>query len=384
MTDETSPHGPRPVHDSGAAPKPEGPVIDVEPDEAPDAASSDETGAPEPPPAPPAGAKLRLSPWHGVVGLGLLVVAGIVLLFAIPWRQPQDISGFRQTVSDRLSSIDGRLKALETAPAPPPAAEPAGDFGALEARLGKLEEAAAHPQPVPSLSDVDALRTRIATLEARATADQEARAALAAQIDVLANSDAAHSAHAAMLALAASALDDAIHRGQGFREELALIEQLQPGDVALVKLEPFAEEGIEPVASLADAFSTYSHAAQQAVTTSEAPHGAWDTVVKFFAGFVTVRDAGVAQNTPASETLNAMRLALSQGDVARAVALSDALPAAAQSSLAPWVARARAHASALRAAGELRQRVIGQLVETALQRDAPPPQPGGTAPTTPQ
>lgn len=376
MTDETSQNGPRPINDPGAPPEAQGPVIDVEP-------VKDDTGNQEAPgpersvagkPAP------ALSPWFGIGGLALLVAAGIAVLFLVPWRQPDDASGFRQQVADRLGALDGRVRTLEGA-APPVSA----DLGPLDDRIAKLESAAHAPPPV-SAADLDALRGRIATLEARLTADQQARAALDAKIDAVAASDVGHSARAAMLALAAGALDDAIHRGQRFREELALVERLHPGDPAIDKLAPFADDGIEPLSQLAEAFTKASLAAVDAEKSSAKPDGFWDGVFAFFGGLVIVRDAGVAQNAPAGDTLHAMRLALGEGNLERAVALTQDLPPPARTAMAPWLARAHAHLDALAAASDLRQRVIGALIDTTLQgtvrptATAAPGAPTGNAP----
>ena len=378
MTDKTSPNGPRPIDDQGTPPEAEGPVIDVEPVK--DEDSKDEDAAPSPGgPEPPAGGKgaPALSPWFGIGGLALLVAAGIVVLFLVPWRQPEDMSGFRQQVADRLGALDGRVKTLESAEPPATA-----DVAPLEDRIAKLESAANAPPPA-SAADLDALRGRIATLEARLTADQEARAALDAKIDAVAASDVGHSANAAMLALSASALDDAIHRGQRFREELALVEKLHPGDPAIDKLAPFADDGIEPLSTLTAAFAKASRAAVDAAKSGAKPQGFWDRVMGFFGGLVVVRDAGVAQNAPAGETLHAMRLALDDGNLPRAVALTQDLPPPSRAAMAPWLARANAHLNALAAASDLRQRVIGTLIDTTLQGTARPTPAEAAAPDAP-
>jgi len=342
-------------------------VIDVEPvSEAPAADEAPRQDGPAP------GLRLKTSHVAGIVGLAIAVVAGIAALILIPWRAPP-VTDFPQEVADRLATLDRRLSTLETA-------APDGDFAALEARIARLESAEPAAVVAATPEELEDLRGRIAGLDARLRAGQDARAALTARVDTLAASETGKSARAALVALAASALDDAIRGGRGFRDELTLVQRFVPDDTALSALEPFADTGIEPLSRLADDFPRYVADAQTALKAQQEPKTLWDRVSRFFDGFVTVREAGVARNAPAGETLNAMHLALADGDLARAIDAEDDLPEPARAALAPWVARARTHLSALAAARGLRQRVIEDLTATALN---PPASPEPDAPAVP-
>src|SRR6516225_4380344 len=284
--------------------------MDASPDrpanEAPSSAPpSDALGNPLPPDVP-ASPPPEAPPRRGVSWLGI-AVAGIGVVLAV-----LGVVSLLLSRDNGVSALDARLAGVEldlrdlAARAPPPAADPKA-LDAMAGRVAKLEAAGATP---PQGASDGALAARVAALETQINAlaetvgvlgrrNDEALAAArearvradagAAEIseltqkppasvdrsdfETLANrvaaversEKAAESADRAVrLALAATALNAAVERGDAFAAELAAVKALGADPKLLAALEPFARAGVPSAAALVRQFAALAPALQAA------------------------------------------------------------------------------------------------------------------------
>jgi hypothetical protein len=277
-----------------------------EPSSAP---SSDATGNPPPPDvegAPPPEAPPR----RGVSWLGI-AVAGIGVVLAV-----LGVVSLLLSRDNGVSALDARLAGVEldvrdlAARARPPAADPKA-LDAVAGRVAKLEAAvAAPPQDAGDLAlaaRVAALAAEVKTMaeavgalgrrndealaaarEARVRADAGAaeiselaqkppgavdrsefealanRMAAAERSEKAAEKAAESADRAVRLALAATALNAAVERGDAFAAELATVKALGADPKLVAALEPFARSGVPSAAALARQFSEVAPALQAA------------------------------------------------------------------------------------------------------------------------
>ena len=292
------------------------PRMDASPDrpsnEAPsNSLPSDAAGHPLPPDVP-AGPPPEPPPRRsaGVSWLGLAVVAIGVVLAVL------GVASLLLSRDNGVSELDARLAGVElelrdlASRAPPPAADPQA-LDAVADRVAKLEAAGAAP---PQAASDPALAARIAALETEVKGMAEAVGALgrrndealaaarearvradagAAEIseltqkppaaidrgefETLANrvaaaersekaaEKAAEGADRALrLALAATALNAAVERGDAFAAELAAVKALGADPKLVAALEPFARAGVPTAATHARQFSALARAPAEA------------------------------------------------------------------------------------------------------------------------
>ena len=202
---------------------------------------------------------------------GIAGVAGALLVALLLWLFGA-LSGGHDASADlspRLAAIEKQLNDLAARPAPAGVDPKAVDD--LAARLAKLESAQAAPRaPVTdpvvlgrinaaesatkSLADNAAALSRRAEAADAALRDTNGRieklTAALADVQTTARAAAAGSDRASRLAVAASALRNAVERGDPFTAELAIVKPLAPDANAIALLEPFAASGVPGNAAL--------------------------------------------------------------------------------------------------------------------------------------
>jgi len=374
-------------------------------DASPATPSSEEPSNPLPPdvpgnPPPPETPRRRGLPsavtWLGVAvaGVGLVLgVLGLVSLF---------ISG-----DNGVSALEARLAGLElglrelASRAPPPSADPKA-LDEVAGRVAKLEAAGAAP-PV-SASD-PALAARVATLatelkalaeavgalgrrsdealavgrEARVRADagaaelaelaQKPPAAVErSEVEALANRVAAverdekaaeRADRAVRLALAATALNATVERGDAFAAELAPAKALGADPKLLAALEPFARSGVPAAATLARQFSALAPALQAAGVPP--PEGVLGRLQLNAEKLVRIRRVDEAPGSDAAAVVARSEAKASRGDLAGAVAELTQLAPNARAPAEAWIKSAQARIAAIDASRRLASDALSGL-----------------------
>jgi hypothetical protein len=234
----------------------------------------------------------------------------------------------QSALSDLGARIDGvskRLGALE--------AKPTVDLSGLEGGIADLKSGLA------ALGGrVDALPTaeRVAGLEATL-------GTLAARVDKTA---------ALGPAVAAGALAAALDSGRPFTAELVALRGLGLDEAAISGLAPHAESGLPTLAALR---SDFEAAAADIDLRAPIPEGAGtvERLLQSARGLVEVRPAHPTEGAAPGAVVARMRAALAEGNLTRALAEWEALPADGKAKTADWEKAAEARL----AADELVQRL---------------------------
>jgi hypothetical protein len=369
---------------SGAGPEPsaaapEAPASDA----APDVSASDAAIA-----AADAPRRRSTASWLGfaTAAIGLMLAAvGIAALV--------------MSRENAVSALDARLAAAErvvrelASRAPPAAADPKA-LDELTRRVGKLE---ATPSPAPSSPASDpALAARIAALEAeikamaatlasvgrrdeevltvardaRARADASAAAfaelaqkisaatAARSELEALANRVTAversekaveRDDRAVRLALAATALNAGMERGNAFAAELATAKALGADAKLVAALEPFAQSGIPSAAALARQLSELAPSLQP----SPPREGVLARLQENAEKLVRIRRVDEPAGSDAGAIVARAEAKASRSDIAGAVSELTQLPPAARAPAEAWIKSAQARAAAIDASRRL-------------------------------
>jgi hypothetical protein len=361
------------------------------------ALSSDAPGNPLPPDVP-AGPPPEAPPRRGVSWLGI-AVAGIGVVLAV-----LGVVSLLLSRDNGVSALDARLAGVEldlrdlAARAPPPAADPKA-LDAVAGRVAALEAASATP---PQGASDGALAARVAALETELKAVAEAVGALgrrndealaaarearvradagAAEISELtqkppaaidrgefealanrvaaaersekaAEKAAASADRAVRLALAATALNAAVERGDAFAAELATVKALGADPKLVAALEPFARAGVPTAAALARQFSALAPALQQA---AEPPprEGVLGRLQMNAEKLVRIRRVDEAPGSDAAAIVARSEAKASRGDLAGTVTEVAQLPPNARAPAEAWIKSVQARAAAIEASRRL-------------------------------
>src|SRR5215468_5894861 len=358
---------------------------------------SDATGNPLPPDVP-AGPPPEAPPRRGVSWLGI-AVAGIGVILAV-----LGVASLLISRDSDVSALDARLAGVEldlrdlAARARPPAADPKA-LDAVAGRVAKLE-AAAGAAPPPSASDgalaarVAALETQIKTLaetvgalgrrndealdaarEARVRADAGAAeiselaqkppgAVDRSEFEALANRTAAversekaaksageSADRAVRLALAATALNAAVERGDAFAAELATVKALGADPKLVAALEPFARAGVPSAAALARQFSELAPALQAA--GAPPPEGVLGRLQMNAEKLVRIRRVDEAPGSDADAIVVRSEAKAARGDLAGVAAELAQLAPNARVPAEAWIKSVQARAAAIDASRRL-------------------------------
>lgn len=358
---------------------------------------SDALGNPLPPDVP-ATPPQEAPPRRGISWLGI-AVAGIGVALAV-----LGVVSLLLSRDNGVSALDARLAGVEldlrdlATRAPPPAADPKA-LDAVAGRVAKLEAAGA--MPPPSASD-GALAARVAALEAQINAlaetvgvlgrrnDEALSAAREARVradagaaeiseltqkppaavdrsefEALANrvigversekaaEKAAESADRAVrLALAATALNAAVERGDAFAAELAAAKTLGADPKLVAALEPFARSGVPTSAALARQFSELASALSQA---AEPPsrEGVLGRLQANAEKLVRIRRVDEVPGSDAAAIVARSEAKAARGDLAGASAELGQLPPNARAPAEAWIKSVQARAAAIEASRRL-------------------------------
>jgi hypothetical protein len=372
--------------------------MDAPPDRpANDPPPSDAVGNPLPPDVP-ASPPPEAPPRRRVSFLGI-AVAGIGVVLAVLGAASLLVSR-----DNGVSELDARLAGVElelrdlASRAPPPAADPKA-LDAVAGRVAKLEAAGvAPPQGAvdPALAaHIAALETEVKALaetvgalgrrneealaaarEARVRADAGAaeiseltqkppasvdrgdfealanRVAAAERSEKAAESAAKSADRAVRLALAATALNAAVERGDAFAAELAAVKALGADPKLVAALEPFARSGVPTSAALARQFSELASALQQA---AEPPprEGVLGRLQLNAEKLVRIRRVDEAAGTDAAAIVARGEAKAARGDLAGAASEVGELPPNARAPAEAWIKSVQARTAAIDASRRL-------------------------------
>jgi hypothetical protein len=371
----------RPANDEPSNPPPSDAVGNPLPPDVP-------AGPPPEPPRRSAGVS-----WLGIAVAGIGVVLAVLGVASLLVSRDNGVS----ELDARLAGVELELRDLASR-APPPAADPKA-LDAVAGRVAKLE--AANAAPPQSASD-PALAARIAALETEVKAMAEAVGALgrrndealaaarearvradagAAEISELtqkppasvdrsdfealanrvatversekaAEKAAASADRAVRLALAATALNAAVERGDAFAAELTAVKALGADPKLVAALEPFARAGVPTAAALARQFSELAPALQQA---AEPPprEGVLGRLQMNAEKLVRIRRVDEAAGTDAAALVARSEATAARGDLAGAAAELGELPPNARVSADAWIKSVQARAAAIDASRRL-------------------------------
>jgi hypothetical protein len=320
-------------------------------------------------------------------GAGIAGAAGALLVFVLLWLAGAFTGGGHlQTadVSPRLASIEQQLQALASRPVPQSADPKAVD--ALASRLLKLEAAQAAPRapvndPVvlgrlgaaenamKSLADHAAALSRRADAADAALREANSRieklSAALNEVQTAVRSAAVGSDRASRLALAASALRDAVDQGAPFAAELAVVKPLAPDAEAVAALAPFAESGVPSEAALGKELAAIVRPLLRAAPAAASGGSFIDRLQANAEKLVRIRPV---DEEPKGDDNNAMLMRIeqraSQGNVAGALSEIARLPAAARAPMQSWIARAQARRKAVEASRRLAADAVAALKAT--------------------
>jgi hypothetical protein len=375
-------------------------------DASPDRPANDESSNPPPsdavgnplPPDVPAGPPPEPPPRRRVSFLGI-AVAGIGVVLAV-----LGVASLLLSRDNGVSELDARLAGVElelrdlASRAPQPAADPQA-LDAVAGRVAKLEAAGATP---PQGAGDPALAARIAALdtevkalsetvgvlgrrnedalaaarEARVRADAGAaeiseltqkppasvdrgdfealanRVATVERSEKAAEKAAASADRAVRLALAATALNAAVERGDAFAAELAAVKALGADPKLVAALEPFARAGVPTAAALARQFSELAPALQQA---AEPPprEGVLGRLQLNAEKLVRIRRVDEAPGSDAAAIVARSEAKAARGDLAGAAAEVAQLPPNARAPAEAWSKSVQARTAAIDASRRL-------------------------------
>jgi len=331
-----------------------------------------------------------------------MAIAGVGLVLAV-----LGLGSLFMSRDNGVSALEARLAGLElglrelASRAPPPSADPKA-LDAVAGRVAKLEAAGGTPQlgaSDPALAArVTALETELKALaeavgvlgrrgdealaaarEARVRADAGAAelSELAqkppavverSEIEALANRVAAversekaaeRADRAVRLALAATALNATVERGDAFAAELAAAKALGADPKLLAALEPFARSGVPAAATLAREFSALAPALQAA--GAPPPEGVLGRLQLNAEKLVRIRRVDEAPGSDAAAVVARSEAKASRGDLAGAVAELAQLAPNARAPAEAWIKSAQARTAAIDASRRLASDALSGL-----------------------
>jgi len=368
---------------------------------APDAADAPRTTDAHDPPETPR--RRGLSPavsWLGLVtaGIGLVLAAlGIVSLLvsrdngvrAVDARLAGVERNVRELASraspaaadpralDEMASRVARLEAVAGAPSQGVAIDVAlaDRIAALEAQLktvaetigslGRRDEevfAAAREARTHAEANAAALADLAQKLPAAAAAEREALQALgnrvgalealANRVDALERSEQAakRDDRAMRLALAATALNNEVERGDAFSAELAAVKALGGDPKLTAALEPFAGSGVPPAAVLAREFAELAPSLQASPAPRE---GVLARLQMNAEKLIQVRRVDEPAGSDAGAIVARAEAKASRGDVGGTASELGQLPPDARARAQAWITRAQARQAAIDASRRL-------------------------------
>ncbi|MEY2457750.1 MAG: hypothetical protein QOK06_2887 [Acidimicrobiaceae bacterium] len=343
---------------------------------------------PEPPPGrrPPFAFLPEQLSWSHA-GAAIAGLAGGLIVVLLLWLGGVFSSGREPVVdlSPRLAAIEKQLNDLSARPAPasvdPKAIDKAIDD--IAARLARLESAQAAPRaPVTdpvvlgrlnaaenatkSLADNAAAMSRRAEATDAALRETNSRidklTATLTDVQTTARSAAAGSDRASRLAVAASALRNAVEHGDPFTAELAIVKPLAPDPNAVAVLEPFAVSGVPGNATLGQELAAIVRPMLRASGEPVRDGGFLDRLQANAEKLVRIRPVGEeARGDDRTAILARVEQRAAQGNISGALTELAKLPADALAPMQGWIAKAEARNRALDASRRLAADAVAAL-----------------------
>jgi hypothetical protein len=367
----------RPSSEEPAKPSSQVPDVPGAPasDAAPDAPAS--VAAPEAPAA--ADAPRSAVSWLGfaTAAIGLVLAAvGIAALFmsldngvsALEARLASVEHGVRELASrappadpKTLEEVTRRVAKLEaTSPASDPAlaariAALEAEVKAMAATLGSVgrrdEEVLAVARDARARADASAAALAELTQKIPAATERSELEALANRVTAVERSEKAAESgdRAVRLALAATALNNAVERGDAFAAELATAKALGADPKLVAALEPFARSGVPSAAALARQFSELAPSLQ----ASGAREGVLARLQVNAEKLVRIRRVDEPAGSDAGAIVARAEAKVSRSDIAGAVSELAQLPPDARAPAETWIKSAQGRLAAIDASRRL-------------------------------
>jgi hypothetical protein len=332
-------------------------------------------------------------PWPliGVPVVSAILAAAIFSMTGL-WLGREDTES---ALGTRLARLEQQVRELAARPTPAGVEQKSVDD--LAARLARVESAAAAPRLQPS---DPALANRVAQLESevRALGDTAARLSELAQrpapstpagvdaaatdaltgrisrleqvtktleAQLAARAQANGADRAVRLALAATALRDAVARGDAFDAELAAAKALAPDAKALAPLEPFAAAGVPSAAALARELAQISPSLWKAVAPTARDGGFLDRLAANAEKLVRVRPLGDTPGDDPAAVVARIEAAATRSDLAAALAELGKLAPDARAPAQAWIAKTQARSAAIEASRRFAGDALAQLAKPA-------------------
>jgi hypothetical protein len=266
-----------------------------------------------------------------------------------------------------LEEVARRVAKLEATPsaAPPsPASDPAlaariaaleAELKAVAATLGSVgrrdEEVLAVARDARARADASAAALAELAQKIPAATERSALEALANRVTAVERSEKAAESgdRAVRLALAATALNTAVERGDAFAAELAAAKALGADAKLLAALEPFARSGVPSTAALARQFAELAPSLQG----SEAREGVLARLQVNAEKLVRIRRVDEPAGSDAGAIVARAEAKASRSDIAGAVSELAQLPPDARAPAEAWIKNAQARIAAIDASRRL-------------------------------
>jgi inner membrane protein len=346
-------------------------------------------------------------PWPAIVAgaAGGAIIAQLFLVASLFIARDGDVSG----LDARLARVEGELR--DGPSRPPPAGTDRKTLDELASRLAKLEAAVATVRPTSDAASANRLSTiegdlkalteavgilgrrsdevttaarearqradstaaALAELTQRSTppaADVAARDKIEGELQKLTNrlaavegaekaieTDLAKRAESrdrpGRFAVAATALNVAVERGQPFTAELAAVKSLAADPKLSAPLEPFAASGVPTTAALARELSALMPSLLAAAGTPPRDGSFLEKLQANAEKLVRVRPLDAAAGRDPAAIVARIEINASKGDLAGALAELADLPPAARAPAGAWIDKAQGRSAAVEASRRL-------------------------------
>lgn len=275
-----------------------------------------------------------------------------------------------------LEEVARRVAKLEAAP-PSPASDAAlaARIAALEAEVKAMtatqlsvgrrdEEILAAARDARARADASAAALAELTQKIPAATERSALEALANRVTAVERSEkAAESGDRALrLALAATALNTAVERGDAFAAELAAAKALGADAKLVAALEPFARSGVPSAAALARQFSELAPSLQQASGASPR-EGVLARLQVNAEKLVRIRRVDEPAGSDAGAIVARAEAKVSRSDIAGAVSELAQLPPDTRAPAEAWIKNAQARIAAIDASRRLAADALSGLAK---------------------
>jgi hypothetical protein len=262
-----------------------------------------------------------------------------------------------KAVNATLDDIAARLARLESAQATPRA--PVTD----QVVLGRLNAA---ENATKSLADNAAAMSRRADAADAALRETNNRidklTAALNDMQATLRSAAAGSDRASRLAVAASALRNAVEHGDPFTAELAIVKPLAPDAGAIALLEPFAASGVPGNVALGQELAAIVRPLLRALDRPASDAGFLDRLQANAEKLVRIRPVGEeVRGDDRMAILARAEQRAAEGNIPGALTELNKLPPEARAAVQPWIARAEARNKALDAGRRLAADAVAAL-----------------------